>query len=262
MTTPLPVLFLGHGSPMNTVEDNAYRRSWQALGARLGKPKAILCISAHWETRGVYVTGSDKPETIHDFNGFPRALFDVRYRVPGSPWLAHRVAELVQMTRVHVDNNRGLDHGAWGVLQPLYPDADVPVVQMSLSGLQPGAWHYDLAKSLAPLRDEGVLVVASGNIVHNLRQFRFNDPRPYEWALRFDEDIAEHIATGHHEGLLGYETLGSDALLAVPTPEHYLPLLYALALQREGEQVEFFNEDVISSIAMRSMVIGDLAQVA
>ena len=247
---------------MNTVEDNAYRRSWQALGARLGKPRAILCISAHWETRGVYVTGSDKPETIHDFNGFPRALFDVRYPAPGSPWLAHRVAELVHMTRVHIDNHRGLDHGAWGVLQPLFPGADVPVVQMSLSGLQPGAWHYDLAKSLSPLRDEGVLVVASGNIVHNLRMFRSNDPHPYEWALRFDEDIAEHIATGHHEGLLGYETLGSDALLAVPTPEHYLPLLYTLALQREGEQVEFFNEDVISSIAMRSMVIGDVAQAA
>ena len=256
MTTPMPVLFLGHGSPMNAVEDNDFHRSWQALGARLRRPKAILCISAHWETRGVFVTGSEHPETIHDFNGFPRALFNVRYPAPGSPDLAYRVADLLDGARVHIDPNRGLDHGAWGVLQPMYPEADIPIVQLSLSGLQPGAWHYDLAKKLAPLRDEEVLVVASGNIVHNLRTFRFNDPRPYDWALRFDEDVAEHVATGHHEGLLGYETLGTDALLAVPTPEHYLPLLYVLALQREDDPVEFFNEQVISSISMRSALIG------
>ena len=257
MNTPMPVLFLGHGSPMNAVEDNQFRRSWQALGRKLRKPKAILCISAHWETRGVFVTSSEQPETIHDFNGFPRALFEVRYRAPGSPWLAHRVVELLETVRAHTDPNRGLDHGAWGVLQPLFPEADVPIVQLSLSVLQPGAWHYDLAKALAPLRDEGVLIVASGNIVHNLRLFRFNDPKPYDWALRFDEEVAEHIATGHHEGLLGYETLGSDALLAVPTPEHYLPLLYVLAVQRDDDRVEFFNEQVISSISMRSVVIGE-----
>lgn len=241
---------------MNAVEDNDFRRSWQALGKKLRRPKAILCISAHWETRGVYVTGTEKPETIHDFNGFPRALFNVRYPAPGSPDLAHRVADLLDSVRVHVDPNRGLDHGAWGVLQPMYPDADIPVVQLSLSGLQPGAWHYDLAKSLAPLRDEGVLIVASGNIVHNLRLFRFNDSAAYDWATRFDEDVAEHIATGHHEGLLGYETLGTDALLAIPTPEHYLPLLYVLALQRDDDPVEFFNEQVTSSISMRSVQIG------
>lgn len=241
---------------MNAIEDNDFRRSWQALGRKLRKPKAILCISAHWETRGVYVTGNEHPETIHDFNGFPRPLFDVRYRAPGSPWLAHRVAELLDTVRVHVDPSRGLDHGAWGVLQSLFPEADIPVVQLSLSVLQPGAWHYDLAKDLDPLRDEDVLIVGSGNIVHNLREFRFNQPAPYDWAVRFDEDVAEHIATGHHEGLLGYETLGTDALLAIPTPEHYLPLLYVIALQREGEQVEFFNEQVNSSISMRSLVIG------
>jgi 4,5-DOPA dioxygenase extradiol len=261
MSPPLPVLFLGHGSPMNAIEDNPFRRSWQDLGKALGKPKAILCISAHWETRGVYVTGNEHPDTIHDFNGFPRALFDVRYRAPGAPWLAHRVADLLHGngTRVHVDAQRGLDHGAWGVLQPMYPDADVPVVQLGLSVLQPGAWHYDLARQLAPLRDEGVLVVGSGNIVHNLRLFRFQDPTPYDWALRFDEDVAEHIATGHHEGLLGYETLGSDALLSIPTPEHYLPLLYVLALQRDDDEVRFFNEEVVSSISMRSVQIGAAA---
>ena len=241
---------------MNAVEDNEFHRSWQDLGKKLRKPKAILCVSAHWETRGVYVTGSEHPETIHDFNGFPRALFNVRYPAPGSPWLVRRVVDLLDTVRVHVDPNRGLDHGAWGVLEPMFPEADVPVVQLSLSGLQPGAWHYDLAKSLGPLRDEGVLVVGSGNIVHNLRMWRHTEPGTYDWAARFDDDVAEHIATGHHEGLLGYETLGSDALLAIPTPEHYLPLLYVLALQREDDPVEFFNESVASSISMRSVIIG------
>jgi 4,5-DOPA dioxygenase extradiol len=257
MSLPMPVLFLGHGSPMNAIEDNDFRRSWQELGKRLRRPKAILCISAHWETRGVYVGGGERPETIHDFNGFPRPLFDVRYPAPGSPELARRVADLLEpATRVHIDPARGLDHGAWGVLQPMFPAADIPVVQLSLSVLQPGAWHYDLARNLDPLRDEGVLVVASGNLVHNLRLFKYKDTEPLDWALRFDEDVAEHIATGHHEGLLGYEALGSDALLAIPTPEHYLPLLYALALQREDEPVEFFNERVFSAVSMRSLLIG------
>jgi 4,5-DOPA dioxygenase extradiol len=256
MNGPMPVVFLGHGSPMNAIEDNPWRRSWQALGQRLPRPKAILCISAHWETEGVYVGAAEQPETIHDFHGFPRALFNVRYPAPGSPELAHRVAELIRGPRVHLDHHRGLDHGAWGVLQPMYPEADIPVVQLSLSSLQPGAWHFDLAEQLAPLRDEGVLVLGTGNIVHNLRLWRQHQAEAYDWAQRFDEDIAERIAEGHHEGMLGYETLGPDALLAIPTPEHYLPLLYVLALQREGEQVEFFNDQVSSSISMRSLVIG------
>ncbi|MEO8160835.1 MAG: class III extradiol ring-cleavage dioxygenase, partial [Arenimonas sp.] len=187
----------------------------------------------------------------------PRALFEVRYPTPGSPELAHRVAGLLEpQTRVHFDPTRGLDHGAWGVLQPMFPQADIPVVQLSLSVLQPGAWHYDLARLLAPLRDEGVLVLASGNIVHNLRLFRYKETAPLDWALRFDEHVGEHIASGHHDGLLGYETLGSDALLAIPTPEHYLPLLYVLALQRDGDAVEFFNQSVASAISMRSVLIG------
>jgi 4,5-DOPA dioxygenase extradiol len=256
MTSLQPALFLGHGSPMNVIEDNAFRRSWQDLGKRLRRPRAILAISAHWETRGTYVTGSEKPDTIHDFSGFPRALFDVRYRAPGSDWLAHRVGELADGVRVHIDTHRGLDHGAWGVLQPMFPEADIPVVQLSLSSLQPGAWHYDLGRSLGALREEDVLVVASGNIVHNLRLFKARDPAPYDWAQRFDEDVAEHIQTGHHDGLLGYETLGSDALLAIPTPEHYLPLLYVLGMQREDDEVSFFNDEVISSISMRSVIIG------
>jgi 4,5-DOPA dioxygenase extradiol len=256
MNGPMPVLFLGHGSPMNAIEDNAWRRGWEALGRRLPRPKAILCISAHWETQGVYVGSAEKPETIHDFRGFPKALFDVRYPAPGSPALAHRVAELVRTPRVHFDSHRGLDHGVWSVLQPMYPEADIPVVPLSLSSLQPGAWHYDLARQLDPLRDEGVLVVGSGNIVHNLRYWRMGQTEPLDWAQRFDEDIAERIAEGHHEGMMGYETLGPDALLAVPTPEHYLPLLYVLGLQREGDAVEFINEDVVGPISMRSVLIG------
>lgn len=256
MPGPMPVLFLGHGSPMNAIEDNAWRRSWQVLGQRLPRPKAILCISAHWETQGVYVGSAEHPETIHDFRGFPKALFDVRYPAPGSPELAHRVAELVRTPRVHFDSHRGLDHGVWSVLQPMYPEADIPVVPLSLSSLQPGAWHYDLARQLDPLRDEGVLVVGSGNIVHNLRYWRMGQTEPLDWAQRFDEDIADRIAEGHHEGMMGYETLGPDALLAVPTPEHYLPLLYVLGLQREGDAVEFINEDVVGPISMRSVLIG------
>jgi 4,5-DOPA dioxygenase extradiol len=157
---------------------------------------------------------------------------------------------------VHLDDKRGLDHGAWGVLQPMYPEADIPVVQLSLSTLQPGAWHYDLARQLAPLRDEGVLVVGSGNIVHNLRYFKPNQPEPLDWALRFDEDIADRILEGHHEGMLGYETLGPDSYLAIPSPEHYLPLLYVLALQRDDDRVEFINDQVVGSISMRSVLIG------
>ncbi|MBW8311845.1 MAG: 4,5-DOPA dioxygenase extradiol [Rhizobium sp.] len=241
---------------MNAIEDNAWRRSWQVLGQRLPRPKAILCISAHWETQGVYVGSAEHPETIHDFRGFPKALFDVRYPAPGSPELAHRVAELVRTPRVHFDSHRGLDHGVWSVLQPMYPEADIPVVPLSLSSLQPGAWHYDLARQLDPLRDEGVLVVGSGNIVHNLRYWRMGQTEPLDWAQRFDEDIADRIAEGHHEGMMGYETLGPDALLAVPTPEHYLPLLYVLGLQREGDAVEFINEDVVGPISMRSVLIG------
>lgn len=257
LSGPMPAVFLGHGSPMNAIEDNAWRRSWQDLGRRLPRPKAILCISSHWETQGIYLGAAERPDTIHDFHGFPRALFDVRYPAPGSPDLAHRIAQLIPQPRVHLDTHRGLDHGAWGVLKPMYPEADIPVVQMSLSILQPGAWHYDIAKQLAPLRDEGVLVVGSGNIVHNLRLWRQNMAEAYDWAQRFDEDIADRIAEGHHEGMLGYETLGPDALLAIPTPEHYLPLLYVLALQRDDDTVSFFNESVASSISMRSVVVGE-----
>lgn len=249
----MPVLFLGHGSPMNAIEDNAFRRSWSALGERLPRPKAVLCVSAHWETRGVYAGAAARPETIHDFYGFPKALFDLQYRAPGDPALARRAA---QLTGARLDPDRGLDHGAWGVLDAMYPEADVPVVQLSLDSAQPGPWHYALAKKLAPLRDEAILVVGSGNIVHNLGVWRPGDGRPYDWALRFDAEVRRRIDAGDHQGLADYPALGADARMAIPTPEHYLPLLYVLALQEKGEPAGTFNDQVMTSISMTSVTIG------
>ena len=249
----MPALFLGHGSPMNAIEDNEFHRGWRALGQRLPRPRAVLCVSAHWETRGVYAGAADSPETIHDFYGFPQALFDVQYRAPGNPALARRAAELAGAQQ---DPDRGLDHGAWGVLIAMYPDADVPVVQLSLDTAQPGAFHYALAKKLAPLRDEGILIVGSGNIVHNLGVWRPGDGRPYDWALRFDTEVRKRIDAGDHQSLADYPSLGADARMSIPTPEHYLPLLYVLALQEKGEAPAYMNNKVMTSISMTSVLIG------
>lgn len=252
----MPVLFVGHGNPMNAIEQNEFHAAWSALGRELPKPQAILCVSAHWETRGAYVTATDMPETIHDFYGFPRALFDVRYPAPGDPALAHRVASLVTSERVRLDPGRGLDHGAWSVLIAMYPAADVPVVQLSMDTSLPGRHHYDLAKQLAPLRDENVLVVGSGNIVHNLPLISFHDTKPQAWAESCDLELRELIATRRYEALIEYPGRHAEARLAVPTPEHYLPLLYALALHEPGEPAELFNTRVVSSISMSSVLIG------
>lgn len=249
----MPALFLGHGSPMNAIEDNEFHRAWGEVALHLPRPKAVLCVSAHWETRGVYATGAAQPETIHDFYGFPQALFDVQYRAPGDPVLARRAAELAGARQ---DPGRGLDHGAWGVLIAMYPDAGVPVVQLSLDTAQPGAFHYALAKKLAPLRDEGILVLGSGNIVHNLGVWHPGDGRPYDWALRFDAEVRRRIDAGDHEALADYASLGEDARMAVPTPEHYLPLLYVLALQEKGEMPGYFNDQVTTSISMTSVMFG------
>lgn len=252
----MPALFIGHGSPMNAIEDNAWSRAWHALGARLPRPRAILCVSAHWETPGPWLTGSAAPPTIHDFGGFPQALFDVRYPAPGDPALAQRVVELLgedASARIHPE--RGLDHGAWGVLRPMYPDADIPIVQLGIDSRRPGAWHVALAQRLAPLRDEDVLVVASGDIVHNLRLFDWHEQTPLPWALRFRERINALINEGNLAALADWPALGEDAALSIPTPEHYLPLLYALALARSGDTLEFFNDDVIGSLSMTSLLI-------
>jgi len=255
----MPVLFIGHGNPMNAIERNEFHENWIALGKRLPRPRSILCVSAHWETQNAYVTATEAPETIHDFYGFPRALFEVRYPAPGEPALARRVAELVVSEGVRPDPRRGLDHGAWSVLVAMYPEADVPVVQLSMDTGRPGRHHYELARQLAPLRDEGVLVMASGNIVHNLRQFDFRDPTPLAWASRCDAEIRAHVVAGRHDALMVYPT-HDEGRLAVPTPEHYLPLLYAIALQQPGERVEFLNAKVQGSISMTSVLIGGPAE--
>jgi 4,5-DOPA dioxygenase extradiol len=252
----MPVIFVGHGNPMNAIERNEFFRGWQEVARRIPKPAAILCISAHWETEGAQVTGSELPPTMHDFYGFPKALFDLRYPAPGSPALAARIAALVTGEPVQQDPVRGLDHGAWSVLVAMYPAADIPVVQLGIDTRRPGPHHYAIGAELAPLRDEDVLVIGSGNMVHNLRLFSYQDPRPLAWAERLDAELCRRIAAREHEALQDYDSLGADARLAVPTPEHYFPLLYAIALQHAGEPAELFNSRVIGSISMTSVLIG------
>ena len=252
----MPVLFLGHGSPMNAIEDNAWSRGWREAGERLPRPRAVLMVSAHWETRGVAVTAAEAPETIHDFGGFPQALFDVRYRAPGDPALARRVAGLLAPEPVLLDPARGLDHGAWSVLAPMYPAADVPVVQLSLDRTKSAREHYEMGGRLAPLRDEGVLIVGSGDIVHNLRAADFRRPEGPEWAGRFNAAARRLIETGEHGPLIDYAGLGEDAAQAINSAEHYLPLLYVLGAQAPGEPVAFFNDDVFAAISMTSLAVG------
>jgi len=252
----MPAIFVGHGNPMNAIERNEFHLGWESLAHRLPRPQAILCISAHWETQGARVTAASRPSTIHDFHGFPQALFDVRYPAPGDPALAARVAGLVRSETVRLDAERGLDHGAWSVLIAMYPDADIPVVQLGLDTGQPGTHHYALARQLAPLRDENVLVLASGNMVHNLRMFSFRDQQPQPWAEQCDIELRRLIAERRHDALMEYGARDATTRLAVPTPEHYYPLLYALALQNTDEKAEFFNIRVVSAISMSSVVIG------
>ncbi|MDP3371286.1 MAG: 4,5-DOPA dioxygenase extradiol, partial [Candidatus Paracaedibacteraceae bacterium] len=225
------------------------------LGTLLPKPKAVLCISAHWEAPGVRVTSSRQPETIHDFYGFPEELFAVEYPAPGGPDLAQRVSALLQGHEVVLDAGRGLDHGAWGVLRPMYPAADVPVIQLSMDTRQPLQFHYEIAKKLAPLRNEGVLILGSGNIVHNLRAFRFDDATAPGWALEFNEAVKRKLSYGDHLALIDYRGLSAHAALAVPTIEHFLPLIYVLGVQDETDKVEFMDDVVQSAISMTSVLI-------
>ena len=256
MTNRMPALFVGHGSPMNALEDNAYTRGWQDAARRIPQPRAIVCVSAHWETRGTYVSGTPTPETIHDFYGFPKALFDVRYPAPGDPALAEQIGQMVKNANVHIDTEWGLDHGAWSVLRIMYPQADIPVLQLSLDTTQPGNFHYTLGKELAPLRDDGVLILGSGNIVHNLRLFDFHATRPADWAARADAAIRARIESRDHASLIDWNRLGADVALGIPTPEHYLPLLYVLALRGADEPIRLFNTEVISAISMTCAQIG------
>jgi len=257
-SSPMPVIFVGHGNPMNAIEHNRYHASWQRLGAALPRPRAIVCVSAHWETRGVYLTGAAQPETIHDFYGFPADLFAVRYPAPGDPVLAARAAALLGEVepRVHRDAGRGFDHGMWSVLRVMYPQADIPTIQLSLDMTRSGSAHYVLAQRLVSLRDEGVLIVGSGNIVHNLGLFRFHDRAAPAWATAFQRQVNALIQQRSHAALCDYALLGEHASLAIPTAEHYLPLLYVLATQRDDDAVSMFNDEVVSSLSMTSFVMG------
>lgn len=258
-TGRMPALFIGHGSPMNAVEDNAYSRAWAGLGAELSRPRAILCVSAHWETQGTRVTAMPSPRTIHDFSGFPEVLNRMEYRAPGSPELAETVRRLVGSTPVAPDETWGLDHGAWAVLCRMYPNADIPIVQLSLDRALPPRRHYEIGRELAPLRDQGVLVVGSGNMVHNLRLMEWSE-RGFDWADRFDARLRDLLVKRAHDALIDYEALGPDARRAIPTSEHYLPLLYILALQGADERPRFFAEGVtLGSISMRGVCYGGRA---
>ncbi|HEY0429778.1 MAG TPA: 4,5-DOPA dioxygenase extradiol [Pyrinomonadaceae bacterium] len=254
----MPVLFIGHGNPMYGIEENVYTRGWQKSIENLPKPKAILVVSAHWETRGTRVTAMPKPRVIYDFGGFPQALFEAKYPAPGSPEIANEIAENLKRTLIELDEaDWGLDHGTWTVLRHLYPKANVPVLQLSLDYAKPAAQHYELAKELSFLRDRGVLVIGSGNMVHNLRQINFRAPQTYDWAVSANEKFKDLILRDGHDKLIKYESLGNEVALAIPTAEHFLPLLYALALKKEGEPVEIFNDAIdLSSISMTSVKIG------
>ena len=241
MSIILPAVFFGHGNPMNALQDNVYTRGWRAVGEKLPPPRAILAISAHWYVRGSGVTISMAPETLHDFGGFPPELFAVRYPAKGDMALALRVQELLSPVPVSLDRSWGLDHGTWSVLKHVYPNADVPVVQLSIDGTQPPQFHFDVGRRLAQLREEGVLIVGSGNLVHNLRTYAWGseDAPPYEWAARFEAEAKGLITAGDVAPLINYQEMGQDARLSVPTPEHYLPLLYVLGTQRTGEAITY-----------------------
>ncbi len=251
-----PVLFIGHGNPLNAITDNIYRDDWRELGEILPRPKAILCISAHWLTSGTYVTMSDHPRTIHDFGGFPQELFEVQYPAPGATKIAQAIIDHIRTTKIQEDHKWGLDHGTWSVLMNMYPQADIPVLQMSLDVKKDLEEHYQLAKELAFLRKEGVLIVSSGNVVHNLGKVDWdNETKPYDWALQFDEFVAKSIIDQNDPVLIDYLDLGTIAQLAQPTNDHYLPLIYTIGLRESDDALYFFNESIdMCSIGMRSMI--------
>ncbi len=256
----MPVLFIGHGSPMNGIEDNEFSRRWAEMGKEISIPKAVLCISAHWLTKGTKITAMNNPKTIHDFGGFPQALFNVQYPAPGQPDLAAETAKFIKKTNVVLDHDWGLDHGTWSVVKHMYPLANIPVLQLSIDYNQPMQYHYDLAKELALLRKKGVLIIGSGNMVHNLGMVawdKMNVPDyGYDWAIEMNTTFKQHITDKNHKALIEYEKIGASALLAIPTPDHYIPLLYSLALQDDKDEVTFFNDKLVAgSLNMTSVKI-------
>lgn len=258
-TERMPSLFLGHGSPMNAIEENEFVATFRKVGREIPKPKAILCISAHWETSGTFVTAMEKPRTIHDFGGFPKELFEVQYPAKGDPKLAEQTKNIIKKTEVALDYKWGLDHGAWSVIKHLYPKADIPVIQMSIDYTKPPQYHYELAKEIAVLRDKGVMIIGSGNIVHNLRLVawnKLNDTFAFDWAAEARQRINDYIINGNHKSLINYKSNGKSFEMAIPTPEHYLPLLYILALKDKKDNISLFNDKpVAGALTMTSVKI-------
>jgi 4,5-DOPA dioxygenase extradiol len=256
----MPVLFVGHGSPMNGIEDNEFSERWIRMAKEIPTPAAVLVISAHWFTNGTRVTAMDFPETIHDFGGFPQALFDVQYPAPGNPALAQETASLLHSAHVELNHDWGLDHGAWSVVRRMYPEAKIPVLQLSIDYTKPPQYHYDLAKELYSLRKKGVLIMGSGNMVHNLRMISWQNMNNagfgYDWALTMNDRFKQIISSGDYHPLINYEKLGTEARLAIPTPEHYLPLLYSLGLKNNKDEISFFNDKAVAgSLTMTSVKI-------
>jgi 4,5-DOPA dioxygenase extradiol len=257
-TEKMPMLFVGHGSPMNAIEDNEFSNRWKLLGKEIPKPAAVLCISAHWLTKGTAITAMTHPKTIHDFGGFPKALFDVEYPAPGNPALAAETKQLIHSTTAELNHDWGLDHGTWSVVKQMYPDAKIPVLQLSIDFYKPASYHYELAKQLMALRYKGVLIIGSGNMVHNLGMVawdKINAPEyGFDWALEMNTTFKKYIAEGNHQAMIDYEKLGKAAQLAIPTPDHYFPLIYNLGLQEKNDTISFFNDKAVGgSLTMTSV---------
>jgi 4,5-DOPA dioxygenase extradiol len=250
----MPALFVGHGSPMNGIEDNEFSLYWESLGKTLPLPRAVLVISAHWYTKGTYITALNKPKTIYDFHGFPQTLYDVKYPAPGDPTLAIETSSLVKKTTVGLDHEWGLDHGAWTVVRRMYPEANIPVLQFSIDYTKGAQYHYELAAELKALRKKGVLILGSGNMVHNLRILDWQNPENgYDWAIEINEKFKTLISSDQHKELIDYESLGPAARLSIPTPEHYLPMIYILGLKDAKDNISFFNDKtVMGSVSMTS----------
>ncbi len=256
----LPVIFIGHGSPMNGIEDNNFSRRWKQIGEDISLPKTVLCISAHWLTNGTKITAMSQPQTIHDFGGFPKALFDIQYPAPGNPELAAETSKMIKKTSVDLDHEWGLDHGTWSVVKNMYPLANIPVLQLSIDYNQPLQYHYELAKELSALRKKGVLIIGSGNMIHNLRMVawdKMNVPNyGYDWAIEMNTTFKKYITDRNHQALIEYQKMGASAMLAIPTPDHYIPLIYTLALQDNNDSVSFFNDELVAgSLNMTSVLI-------
>jgi 4,5-DOPA dioxygenase extradiol len=259
MAAMLPAIFLGHGNPMNALLNNRYTEGWRRFGQETAKPRAVLAVSAHWFVPGTAVTITTVPKTIHDFGGFPRELYQVQYPAPGDPELARQVQKMLAPLPVRLDESWGFDHGTWSVLRHVYPDADVPVVQLSIDETQPASFHFELGRKLAPLREEGILILGSGNLVHNLHAYAWGQQiaEPYDWAIRFENMARERLIAGDIQPLIEYEKLGRDAQLCIPTPDHYLPLLYVIAGRQQGEVISFPVEGVDGgSISMLAVQVG------